>query len=124
MKAVIGVALAGSLGALARYGLDAFITRRASSAFPWGIFAINISGAFLLGLVFTVMTERWAGDTWLRTTLTVGFIGSYTTFSTLSYQTYRLASDRMLGLAAANMVGTCAAGLVAVYVGILLARAV
>jgi fluoride exporter len=50
-------------------------------------------------------------------------VGAYTTFSTLSLETYRLAADRALGLAAANIFGSCAAGLVAVYLGVVLARA-
>ena len=64
-----------------------------------------VSGAFALGLVFTLATERWGLAPWLRSALTIGFLGAYTTFSTLSFETYRLAEDRALGLAAANMLG-------------------
>jgi CrcB protein len=121
---VVAIALAGSLGALARYGLDGFVARRTSGAFPWGTFVVNVSGAFTLGLVFTLATERWAFAPWLRSALTIGFLGAYTTFSTLSFETYRLAEDRALGLAAANILGSCAAGLAAVYLGVVVARAV
>jgi CrcB protein len=120
---VVAIALAGSLGALARYGLDGLVSRRTSGAFPWGTFAVNITGAFTLGLVFTLATERWGLSPWLRSALTIGFLGAYTTFSTLSFETYRLAEDRALGLAAANMLGSCAAGLAAVYLGVVLGRA-
>ena len=123
MRAVIAIAVAGALGALARYALEGFVSRRAKGAFPWGTFVVNISGAFALGLVFTLATERWGLAPWLRSAITIGFLGAYTTFSTLSFETYRLAADRALGLAAANMLGSCAAGLVAVYVGVVLARA-
>jgi CrcB protein len=122
VRAVIAIALAGSLGALARYGLEGFVSRRAKGAFPWGTFVVNISGAFVLGLVFTLATEKWGLAPWLRSAITIGFLGAYTTFSTLSFETYRLAADRAYGLAAANMLGSCAAGLVAVYVGVVLAR--
>jgi CrcB protein len=64
-----------------------------------------------------------AGDTWLRSALTIGLLGAHTTFSTLSYETYRLLEDGALGLAAANVLGSAAAGLVAVYLGILAGRA-
>jgi CrcB protein len=84
---------------------------------------VNVSGAFALGLVFTLATERWGVAPWFRSAMTIGFLGSYTTFSTLSFETYRLAEDRALGLAAANMLGSCAAGLTAVYLGIVLGRA-
>ena len=119
----MAIALAGSLGALARYGLDGFVSRRTSGAFPWGTFAVNISGAFVLGLVFTLATERWGLAPWLRSGITIGFLGAYTTFSTFMLESYRLASDRALGLAAANVLGSCAVGLVAVYLGIVAARA-
>jgi CrcB protein len=71
----------------------------------------------------TLATERWGLAPWLRSAITIGFLGAYITFSTLSFETYRLAADRALGLAAANVVGSCAAGLVAVYLGVVLARA-
>ena len=123
MRAVVAIAIAGAFGALARYGLEGFVSRRSRGAFPWGTFVVNVSGAFALGLVFTLATERWGLAPWLRSALTIGFLGAYTTFSTLSFETYRLVEDRALGLAAANMLGSCAAGLAAVYVGIVIARA-
>jgi CrcB protein len=120
----LAIALAGSLGALARYGLDGWISRRAPSSFPWGTFAVNVSGSFLLGLVFVVMTERFRPDPWLRSAVTIGFFGAYTTFSTFSLETYRLVEDGAYGLAIANVVGSMAAGVTAVYAGVVLGRAV
>ena len=123
MRAVVAIAFAGALGALARYGLEGFVSRRTRGAFPWGTFVVNISGAFVLGLIFTLATERWGLPAWARSALTIGFLGAYTTFSTLMFETYRLAETRAMGLAAANILGSCAAGLVAVYLGIVLGRA-
>jgi CrcB protein len=124
MRAVLAIAVAGAVGALARYGLEGFVSRRANGAFPWGTFVVNITGAFLLGLLFTLATERWGVSAWLRSAITIGFLGAYTTFSTLSFETYKLAADRALGLAAANIIGSSVAGLAAVYLGVVLARAV
>ena len=123
MRTGVAIAVAGALGALARYGLQGLVARRATGAFPWGTFVVNVSGAFALGLIFTAATERWTMSPWLRSALTVGFLGAYTTFSTLSFETYRLAEDRALGLAFANIVGSCAAGLAAVYAGVVIGRA-
>ena len=123
MRAVFAIAVAGSLGALARYGLEGFVSRRTRGALPWGTFVVNITGAFALGLIFTLATERWGLPAWLRSALTIGFLGAYTTFSTFMFETYRLAEDRAVGLAAANILGSCAAGLVAVYLGVVLGRA-
>jgi fluoride exporter len=122
MPIPLAIAIFGALGALARYGLDGVIARRAPGAFPWGTFAINVTGSFLLGLVFTLLTERLRVDPWLRSALTTGFLGSYTTFSTLSLETYRLAEDGAYALAAANAAGSLAAGLLALYVGVVAGR--
>jgi CrcB protein len=119
----IGIAVAGALGALARYGVDAFVSERTGGGIPWGTFAVNVSGSFILGLAFTLLAQRYAAPPWVRSTVTVGFVGSYTTFSTLSFQSYRLLTDGEVGLALANLLGSCAAGLVAVYLGVLAARA-
>jgi CrcB protein len=120
----IGIGVAGGLGALARYGLDGYVARRASSAFPWGTFVVNITGSFLLGLLFTVLTERATVAPWLRSAITIGLLGAYTTFSTLSLETYRLVEDGAYGLAALNGLGSLAAGLLAVYVGTVVGRAI
>jgi fluoride exporter len=123
MRTVAGIAVAGALGALSRYGLEGFVSRRSLGQFPWGTFVVNITGAFLVGLVFTLTTERWLVAPWVRSSMTIGFIGAYTTFSTVMLESYRLGSDRALGLAALNVLGSCAAGLVAVYLGVVLGRA-
>ena len=63
-------------------------------------------------------------EPWLRSTLTIGLLGAYTTFSTLALETYRLYVDGAAGIAAANVVASVAGGLTAVYLGVVLARAV
>jgi fluoride exporter len=124
MRTAFAIAVAGAFGALARYGLGVAVTRRVKGDFPWGTFVVNVSGAFVLGLVFSLTAERWNAPDWLRSALVVGFLGAYTTFSTLTFETYRLTADKALGLAAANILGSCAAGLVAVYLGVVLGRAI
>lgn len=123
MLPVVGIAVAGAFGALARYGLEGLVSDRAHGAFPWGTFVVNVSGSFLLGLAFVLMTERTVVDPWLRSSLTIGFLGAYTTFSTLSFESYRLLEDGALGLALANTLGSLAAGLTAVYLGVVAGRA-
>jgi fluoride exporter len=122
VRTVVGIAIAGALGALARYGLEGAVARRSPGAFPWGTFVVNVTGAFALGFVFTVMAERLEVAPWLRSTLTIGFLGAYTTFSTLSFESYRLAEDGAWALAAANILGSMAAGLAAVYLGVVTGR--
>ena len=120
---VVGIAVAGACGALARYGLEGVVSRRWPGAFPWGTFVVNISGAFLIGLVFVLLTERVRVDPWVRSSITIGFLGAYTTFSTLSFESYRLLEDGAIGLALANTLGSLTAGLAAVYLGVAAGRA-
>lgn len=124
MPISVAIAVAGALGALVRYWLDGVVSRRTGGGFPWGTFAVNVTGSFLLGLVFTLLTQRYHVDPWLRSGVTIGFLGAYTTFSTLSLETYRLFEDGATGLAALNAVGSLAAGLAALYVGVVLGRVV
>ncbi|HEV8688483.1 MAG TPA: CrcB family protein [Gaiellaceae bacterium] len=123
MLTVIGIGVAGALGAVARYGLDGVVSRRWPTAFPWGTLVVNVTGAFLLGLVFTVLAEHLTVAPWVRSSLTIGFLGAYTTFSTLAFESYRLLEDGAAGLAFANMAVSVTAGLAAVYAGIVVGRA-
>lgn len=123
MRTIVAIAVAGALGALARYGIGGLILTRTGRSFPWETFVVNMSGSFVLGFLFTVMAEQLTTAAWLRAAVTIGFVGAYTTFSTLEYETYRLMENGALGLAAANVLGSVVAGLLAVYLGIVAGRA-
>ncbi len=123
MRMLVGVMVAGALGAAVRYGLDGVVSRRLPGAFPWGTLAVNLSGCLLVGLLYTLLVDRFRVDPALRTAVIVGFIGSYTTFSTLMLESTRLLQDRSYALALANAAGSVVLGLLAVSAGILLARA-
>jgi len=124
MRTVVGIALAGALGALSRYGLEGLISGRFSGSFPLGTFVVNITGSFALGFLFVVLTERTTVEPALRTAITIGFLGAYTTFSTFSFETVRLLEDGAYGTAALNVIATLALGLVAVWAGMSVGRAV
>ena len=116
------IGLAGGLGAMSRFALDQWIGRRMPGQFPWGTFAINVSGSFMLGLLFTLMAERYVSNTTFRFTLTTGFLGAYTTFSTFALETNRLWGNGAVGLAAVNVIGSVVAALLAVWLGTTVAR--
>lgn len=124
MRTLLAVMVAGALGAAARYGVDGLVSGRGSAQFPWGTFVVNLSGAFVLGLVFTLTTERLVVDATVRTALTVGFIGSYTTFSTWVLETVQLGQSGSYALAAVNAAGSVVGGLVALLAGVALGRVV
>lgn len=124
MRTIIGVGVAGAFGALSRYGVEGFVSERFPGSFPSGTFVINVTGSFLLGLLFVLLTERVAVSPALRTSLTVGFVGAYTTFSTFSFETLRLLEDGALRTAAVNVVATMALGLLAAWAGMTIGRAI
>jgi CrcB protein len=122
VRTAVAIGVAGALGALARYGVEGAVGRRAAG-FPWGTFTVNVSGSFLLGLVFTLLAERLTVAPWVRAAVAIGFLGAYTTFSTLAYESYRLLEARSYVLAGVNILGSAAAGLLALYGGVVLGRA-
>ncbi len=123
MRTVLGVAAAGAVGALARWGLAAWFGAH-FPGFSWGTLVINVSGSFLLGLLFVLLTERTGASPAVRVALTTGLLGAYTTFSTFSLETFRLAEDGALALAGLNVLGNVGLGLLGVALGVSLGRAV
>ena len=110
------LAIGGAAGTLARYGLGGWVQGWAGAGFPWGTFAVNLAGSFLLGL-FIRLADAPALAPELRAMLTVGFCGAFTTFSTLSYETVVLLQKGEWGRAAAYSLGSLALGLVALAAG-------
>jgi fluoride exporter len=117
LPVAFAVAIGGTLGALARYGLDRAIERRVDSLFPWSTFAINISGCFAVGLVVAALVDRHDTPAWVRVGLTVGFLGAYTTFSTFAQESLDLGKAGYSGLAVTYAVASVAVGVVFVYAG-------
>ena len=113
----IGVAVVGGLGALARFVVDGWIGARFGRELPLGTFAINVSGAFLLGLLDGLALR---GDAMV--VAGTATIGAYTTFSTWMFETHRLAEDGEFSAAALNVAASILVGFVAVVLGHLLGR--
>lgn len=121
---VILVAIGGAAGAATRYVLDGWISNRASDAFPWGTLVINLSGSVFVGILFALAIERGVLPASIRGPLMIGFLGAYTTFSTLMLESWRLWEDGAVSLAAMNAFGSVVFGLIAVFVGLTIGRAV
>lgn len=121
---LVGVALSGAVGAVARYLVDGAVSERTGGSFPWGTLVVNATAAFLLGLAFAFFQTRIGGiPVWLRTTILTGLIGTYSTFSTLTLETLTLLQSGSYLLGAANILGSVAVGMLAVYGGTALGRA-
>ena len=122
MRTVVAVAIAGAFGTLARWGIGVWVGHRFSS-FPWGTMVINVSGSFILGVMFAVLVERNIGSTTMRVALMTGLMGAYTTFSTFSLETFRLFEDGATGSALANIGFSVLLGLLGVWLGVAAGRA-
>ncbi|MDA8171885.1 MAG: fluoride efflux transporter CrcB [Nitrospiraceae bacterium] len=114
----------GFLGAIARYAVGLWVGQRWGRSFPLGTFCINISGSFLIGLLMTLLAEKFMADARWRLLLVVGFLGAYTTFSSFEYETGRLVTDREWLLASANVILSVLVGFAALKLGEIIARSI
>jgi fluoride exporter len=120
---LIAIGLGGFAGAITRYAVDGWVTGLTRGGYPWGTFVINVSGSLLIGLLFVVGVERSILPAELRGPLLIGFVGSYTTFSTLALESWRLMDDGAWLAATANLAGSVLVGVVAVIIGLVIGRA-
>jgi len=115
------IAAAGALGALSRYAVDGLVADRLGPT-VLGTFIVNISGALALGVFLGLTEGRWIAPPLARPAIAIGFLGAYTTFSTLAFETVDLAESGSLFTAFVNIAGSASAGLVAVYTGLTVGR--
>lgn len=118
------IGLGGFFGAIARYLVDGFVADRTGGGFPWGTLAVNLSGSLVLGILFALTAERAILPAEIRGPVLIGFIGAYTTFSTLMLESWRLIETGAPLLGLANIVGSCLLGLIAVSAGLIIGRAI
>jgi CrcB protein len=81
LYASVAIGAAGFVGAILRFMVAAAVGAIAPRGFPYGTLVVNLTGCFLIALFLTLLRDRATNDT-LRLALAVGFVGSYTTFST------------------------------------------
>ena len=111
-----------ALGAPARYFLQGKVQDLGGPGFPWGTLVVNVTGCLLIGLLATLAFERELFSREARAFLMVGFLGSYTTFSTFGWETLELLRGLELVRAAANVAASVLLGVLAAWAGTVLAR--
>ena len=117
------VALGAAVGAPLRYLVDRAVQARHDSVFPWGTFAVNVAGSFLLGVLVRGTTAHAVPGS-LVTLLGTGLCGALTTYSTFGYETVRLLEQRSRQYAVLNAGASVVAGLGAAFCGIATAQAI
>lgn len=122
MSKYLWVGLGGFAGSIARYALGVWVYDRMGPRFPYGTFAINISGCFLIGAIMTVLDARLGLSPAWRLAIPIGFIGAYTTFSTFEFETYRYAQAGQASIGILNIVLSVVVGYLAVWLGVLVGR--
>ena len=114
--------LGGFFGATARYYIATFANRIFGPGFPYGTLTVNILGCFLLGFIATATDDKLNITPLVRTFLTVGMLGAFTTFSTFSVETLSLLREGNVSVAFANVFLSLAVGMLAAYGGMTSAR--
>ena len=122
MDKVLWISIGAVLGANLRYWVGEWAAQRFGSGFPYGTLLINLSGSFLLGLIVSMSMENFIIDPRLRLLLTIGFLGSYTTFSTYAYESIALISQGQWGLGLFNLLGSSLLGGLLAILGIWLGK--
>jgi CrcB protein len=107
------VGFGGMLGSITRYMLGKWISERVNTIFPIGTLLINISGAFLLGIVITIYTD---GNLYLL--LAEGYLGAFTTFSTFMYEGFNLFQENERKNALLYVLGTLFIGILGFIIGV------
>ena len=119
---ILYLAIAGALGAISRFLLSGAAYRLLGSGFPYGTLCVNIIGSFLIGLVMQIGLNTDIIPQSLRTVITVGFLGAFTTFSTFSFETLNYIQDGVWGMALLNIAVNVIVCLLAVFAGIIIGK--
>ena len=123
MSKLIFVALGGAAGAVARYLVGVQALRSFGPHWPWGTFAVNVIGGFLMGALAGYLAHRGGADQerW-RLLLGVGVLGGFTTFSAFSLEAALMIEKRAYGQAFSYTVGSVLLSVAALFAGLMIAR--
>jgi len=118
------VGIGGCLGSILRFWIGSYIGSKMGTRFPYGTLVINVTGSFLIGLIFALLTVKTHWSPNWRYLIPIGFIGGYTTFSSFEYETLRTIQDGQIGLGLLYVATSVVFGFVAVWGGMIAGRAI
>ncbi len=116
------IGFGGFIGAVARYELSGWVYEKFGTRFPYGTFAVNILGCFLLGLFLTLSEERFLIRPEWRSFIAIGMLGAFTTFSTFGFETLMLMREGSYLSALWNVAASIGFGLLAAFAGVVIAK--
>ncbi|HET7220465.1 MAG TPA: fluoride efflux transporter CrcB [Vicinamibacterales bacterium] len=121
MERFFWICLGGAAGTGARYLVALWAGQRLGAAFPYGTLIVNLIGCFAIAAIMhTALALSWSPT--LRATITIGFLGGLTTYSSFNYETTRLLEEGATAAALANVAATVVGAFAAGWLGLLLAR--
>jgi CrcB protein len=120
---ILAIAGGGAIGAVARFLVSTGVYRLMGRDFPWGTLAVNLFGSFAMGLLFVLLLERSLIAPEVRAAILVGFLGSFTPFSTFSLETLTLVEQGEALRALLNVAASVLLCVAACWAGIIAARA-
>ena len=115
---IIMLIFGGALGATARYTISQFIDKHFTTQFPVGIFIVNIIGCFFIGLIMSLLQNKFLLNEVFRFFLVIGFFGSLTTFSTFAFDNFNLFNMKNFTFLFLNLFVTNLLGIIMVFLGI------
>ena len=122
MGQIVWIGAGAALGANARYFISLWLAGKLGPAFPYGTLAVNASGSLLLGFLVAAGSHYLALSPQLRLLLMVGFLGSFTTFSTFAVESIAFWQNERAWVGLANILANNGVSLLCAALGILLAR--
>jgi len=122
MWTYIAIAVGGTFGCWARYGMTNLVQSIYGRDFPYATMSINLLGSFLMGFLFVETLERLAISPEVRTGILTGFLGGFTTFSTYSMESVLLVEQGYFLRAGVYMLLSTALGFIAAFGGAYIAR--
>lgn len=123
LKTLLLIGSGGFAGSISRYLLASYVDKQLNSLFPYGTFAVNVTGCLILGMIYSLAEKHQIVTAEMRFLLATGFCGSFTTFSTFSYDNQLLFQQQQWGQLSLYIVGSVLVGLLATFGGIALGRA-
>ena len=122
IKQVVAISVGASCGALCRWGMVLLMQRWLGTGYPWATLFVNALGSFALGFLVIYFLDRTHLSDLLRLLLTVGFLGSFTTFSTFSVETVRLMEQGSITMSLVHTVGSVVLCIFMAWLGMLVAK--